>query len=252
MTVLILAGVSFLAWFLSMLAGGGSPIVLIPVITLLLGSQAVAPVITTGLLVGNTQRSLFFWRDIDWQVTAWYAPGAIAGALLGAYAFTHIHLEWLQGFLALALLLMVANFWLNRWLSRQLWQVSIQAWHFLPYAFLNAIASALVGSTGPIMNPLYLGYGLEKEAMIATKSANKAFLHLVKLLSYLTLGVLDTSHLGYGLVIGLAAIPANWLGKQVLARMSNDQFRQAVFTFIAVSGVLMLWQQRTWIPAWGV
>lgn len=51
---------SFLAWFFSMLAGGGSPFILIPMISLLLGSTAVAPVITTGLLIGNTQRGIAF------------------------------------------------------------------------------------------------------------------------------------------------------------------------------------------------
>lgn len=43
-----------------MLAGGGSPFILLPVVSLLLGAQAVAPVITTGLLIGNAQRGLFF------------------------------------------------------------------------------------------------------------------------------------------------------------------------------------------------
>jgi uncharacterized membrane protein YfcA len=93
MIALILAGASFGAWFLSMLAGGGSPIVLIPLITLLLGAQAVAPVITVGLLVGNLQRSCFFWSEIDWQVTAWYVPGALLGALLGVYAFTQVQAD---------------------------------------------------------------------------------------------------------------------------------------------------------------
>lgn len=246
MIILLLSGVSFVAWFISMLAGGGSPLVLIPLITLLLGSQAVAPTITTGLLVGNTQRSLFFWRDIDWWVTLWYVPGAILGAGLGAYVFSQVHADWLQVLLGIALLMMVLTECLNRWLKQQPWTVTIRAWHFLPVAFLNAVGSGLIGSTGPVMNPLYLGYGLEKEAMIATKSANKAFLHTMKLVSYLALGVLDISYLGYGLAIGLAAVPANWLGKWVLERMSNEQFRQAVYTFVAVSGALMLWEQRDW------
>jgi uncharacterized membrane protein YfcA len=98
------------------------------------------------------------------------------------------------------------------------------------------------------MNPLYLGYGLDKEAMVATKAVNKALLHLVQNCQLPDIGVLDTSYLGYGLVIGIAAMPANWLGKQVLARMSNEQFRQMVFTLIAASGVMMLWQQRAWLP----
>jgi uncharacterized membrane protein YfcA len=141
------------------------------------------------------------------------------------------------------------NYGLSLWLNRLEQRVTIRVWYFLPAAFFNAIGSGLIGSTGPIMNPMYLAYGLDKEALIATKAANKTLLHIVKLASYLALGALDHAYIGYGLVIGLAAVPANWLGKWVLARMSSDQFRQMIFGLIAVSGVFMLWEQRHWFLA---
>lgn len=237
---------SFLAWFLSMLAGGGSPFILIPMISLLLGAPAVAPVITTGLLIGNTQRGISFWHYVDWQVTAWYVPGATAGALIGCYGLTQIHVEGLQLLLGIGLLIMVANYLL----SSEDAQFAVKAWYFLPLAFVNAIGSGLIGSTGPVMNPLYLNYGLEKETMVATKAFNKAVLHLVKLTAYAAFGSLSTEYLAYGLVIGLGAIPANWLGKMVLAKMSAQQFRQLVFAFVAVSGVAMIWQQRHFLAVW--
>lgn len=247
---LLIGGASFVAWFFSMLAGGGSPLVLIPLLTLLLGTQAVAPVITTGLLIGNTQRSLFFWREIDWRVTAWYLPGCLAGAVLGAYIFTQVQVDWLQIIIGVALLGMVANYWLKESFKFSDRAITIKAWYFFPVAFLNSVGSALIGSTGPIMNPMYFAYGLEKEAMIATKASNKAFLHIFKLLSYAALGVLEPKYIGYGLIIGLGAMPANWLGKWVLERISNDQFRQMVYAFVAVSGVIMIWEQRSWFLAW--
>lgn len=248
--IFIIAGTSFVAWFFSMLAGGGSPLVLIPLLTVLLGTQAVAPVITTGLLIGNTQRGFFFWKEIDWKVTAWYLPGCLVGAVLGAYALTWVQMDWLQILIGIALLGMVLNYWLGRVLKLSDRKLTVKAWHFLPAAFFNAVGSALIGSTGPIMNPLYFSYGLEKEAMIATKSSNKTFLHVIKLASYGVLGMLQPNHIGYGLVIGAAAMPANWLGKWVLERMTNEQFRQLVFAFVAVSGVLMIWEQRSWLLVW--
>lgn len=249
LAIALIGGVSFIAWFFSMLAGGGSPLVLIPLLTVVLGTAAVAPTITTGMLVGNAQRSFFFWRKIDWRVTAWYLPGCLVGAVLGAYALKRVQADWLQLLIGAALLGMVLNYWLGRSLKRVNLSLTVKPWHFLPVAFLNAVGSALIGSTGPVMNPLYFAYGLEKEAMIATKSSNKVFLHVVKLLSYGVLGTLEPSHVGYGLVIGIAAVPANWLGKWVLERMTNDQFQQLVFAFVAVSGVLMLWEQRSWFLA---
>ena len=54
--LVLLSSVSFSAWFISMLVGGGSPLILIPVVTLLLGAPAVAPVLTIGSTLGNVQR----------------------------------------------------------------------------------------------------------------------------------------------------------------------------------------------------
>jgi uncharacterized protein len=237
---------SFVAWFLSMLAGGGSPFILIPLISLWLGVQAVAPVITTGLLIGNTQRSLLFRRHIDWTVTVWYVPGATLGAVIGCYGVAHIHAESFQAVVGLGLVIMA----ISHGLGQKKAQFSVKVWTFLPAALINAIGSGLIGSTGPLLNPLYLNYGLEKEAMIATKALNKTLLHIVKLAAYLLLGNLSLDYLAYGVLIGLAAIPANWLGKQVLASISAQQFRQLVFTFVAFSGVFMMWQQRGLLLFW--
>lgn len=250
MALLVLGLASFIAWFISMLAGGGSPFILIPLITMFLGAPAVAPVLTTGLLVGNAQRTVFFGSSIDWAVTRAYLPGAIAGAVLGAYAFTQIHAEWLHLVMAIALLWMVLDAWLKRHAEPESSASPIKPWHFGLYGFFYAFGSGLIGSMGPVMNPLYLKYGLDKEAMVATKAANVLVVHVVKILTYGLLGVFTLPWLGYGLCIGLAAIPANWLGKRVLDQMSNAQFRQVVLTFVAVSGVLMLWEQRSMLLVW--
>lgn len=242
----LLASTSFVAWFISMLVGGGSPLILIPLTTLLLGAPSVAPVLTIGSVLGNTQRVSLLWRHIDWSVTLWQVPGVVVGSVLGAYAFTQINAEGLQIFIAITLLYMVLHSTLKQRISRLslLPSFSFKAWHFLPLGFCNAIASGLVGSTGPLLNPAYLGYGLEKERMVATRAASLTLTHLVKIVAYTVLGVLSPSLVGYGLIIGCAALPANWLGKKVLEKMSPEQFQRAVVGFIGLSGIWMLWQQR--------
>ncbi len=232
--------ISFLSWLLSLLAGGGSPLILIPVVNLLFGSQAIAPTITIGMLVGNLQRTLFLWRSINWRVTLWHLPGTLVGATLGSYLLSQIHVEGLQALVAIALILMA----INAWVGGPGYTFKIQDWHFLPLSFLNSFISGLIGSTGPILNPVYLHYGLEKEQLIATKSATVVLIHVIKMVTYLLFGILTLPYFLYGLLIGLAAIPANWIGKPILARMSADQFRQVVLGFVGVSGLWMLWQQR--------
>lgn len=238
----LLASVSFAAWFISMLVGGGSPLILIPLVTLLLGAQSVAPVLTIGSVLGNTQRSVLLWQHIDWSLTLWQVPGVIVGSMLGAYAFTQVEAEGLQVFIAIALLYMVVHSMLQNRIN--LPKVTFKAWYFLPLGFCNAIASGLIGSTGPILNPAYLSYGLEKEQMVATRAASLTLTHIVKILTYTVLGVLSPTLVGYGLIVGCATLPANWLGRKVLEKMSAEQFQIAVVSFVGLSGVWMLWQQR--------
>jgi uncharacterized protein len=296
--IVYLSVVSFFAWIVSTLAGGGSPFVLIPLVNLLMGAASVPPVITIGMFFGNAHRVLLFWREIDWELTIWYAPGAIAGAVLGAYTFTQIHLDWLQIIIGIFLVISAFLFELEKSpekpaitaIDQELQtktkpidgatnasqaitelippffgessesndfnesenlvstivkpKFQLQAWHIMPAGFLKAYVSGLVGTTGPVLNPFYLRYGLVKEKMLATKATHMTIIHLFKIITYSAFAALSKEQIIAGLAIGLAAIPANLIGKALLKRMSPHQFRQVVLAFMAVGGIWMLWGQR--------
>ncbi len=242
MALAVLIVVSFFAWVLSTLAAGGSPFILIPLVNLMLGPASVPPVITVGMGLGNAHRMLLFWSQIDWHLTLWYVPGAIVGAILGAYAYTQIHLEGLQLCIGVFLILSLISF--SRKSSSTSPPFACKAWYILPAGCLKAFVSGLIGTTGPVLIPFYLGYGLVKEQLIATKATHVAIVHLIKILTYITLGALSLQDAGIGLLIGLVAIPANWVGKQILDQMDAQQFRHLVLLVMAMSGLWMLWGQR--------
>jgi len=177
MTIILLVLASFIAWFISSLAGGGSPFIIIPMVNFLLDAQAVPPVVTTGMLLGNLQRVFLFWQDIDWRLTWWYLPGAVLGAVLGAFVFTQTELQWLQVLLGLFLVSSVFSFGFGK----KEHSFKVQGWFFLPAGFVYAFLSGLIGSIGPVLNPFYLNYGLVKEKMIATKSAHVLVVHVAKM-----------------------------------------------------------------------
>ncbi|MGB0564874.1 MAG: sulfite exporter TauE/SafE family protein, partial [Spirulinaceae cyanobacterium] len=169
-------------------------------------------------------------------------PSAAIGAVLGAFVVSRTRIEWLSLLLAGFLLLSVLGLLGGR--RSQASAFKVRAWYFLPVGFGDAFCSGLIGSTGPVLQPLYLGYGLTKEQLLATKSFNVLGIHLVKLVAYSAFGVLTLPYLSYGIVIGLAALPGNWLGRMVLEKMNEQQFRRLVITFIGGSALWMFWQQR--------
>jgi len=237
---------SSISWFLSTLAAGGSPLILIPVIGLYLGAAAVPPVVTIGMLLGNFQRMWIYWNYIDWTVMWWYLPGAIVGAGLGAFVFTQTEIQWLP--VLLGIFLILSGVTCNVGNQQQLFKVN--AWYFLPAGFIYAFLSGLIGSTGPMLNSLYFNYGLVKEDMVATKAANVVIIHIVKVFFYILLGAFTKAYLFYGIIIGLAAFPGNWIGQIVLEKISTERFRQIVVMFVTFSGMLMLWEQRGLFLTW--
>lgn len=240
MTIPLLALASFVAWFISSLAGGGSPFIIIPMVNFLLEPQSIAPVVTTGMLFGNGQRAIQLWQEIDWPLTWWYLPGAVSGAICGAFVFTQTQLQWLQVLLGL---FMVSSIFSVGFGNKEP-SYKVDSWFFLPAGFVYAFLSGLIGSIGPLLNPFYLNYGLVKEKMIATKSAHVLVVHIAKMVTYAAFGALSLPYLGYGLVIGIAAIPGNWLGQMALEKISEKQFRQLVMALVTISGFLILWEQR--------
>jgi uncharacterized protein len=246
MLIFNLGLVSFFAWLISTLAGGGSPFMLIPLVNLALGAASVPPVITIGMFLGNAHRIMLFWRNIDWKLTLWYAPGAIVGASLGAYTFTQIHLDWLQVLIGVFLVISIFGFGLEQKETT----FKVKAWYILPAGFIKAFVSGLIGTTGPVLNAFYLNYGLVKEQLIATKATHVVIIHFFKILTYAAFGALSPQIIGIGLVIGLVAIPANLLGKYILNKINPQQFRQLVLATMAISGLWMLWGQRDLLRFW--
>ncbi len=232
---------SALGWFVSSVAGGGSSLILIPIVGLMLGAAAIPPVVTIGCMFGNIERTFAYRQRINWQIIRWELPGALVGSILGAFTLTKLNLEWLSIIVALFLIV----FGINSMIKKETKSFPVAAWYFLPGGFIYAFLSGIMGGAGPLLAPLYLNYGLEKEELLATQAMTRGTIHIVKIIAYAVFGVLTLPYLGYGVIIGIAAIPGNWLGQLVLEQMSERRFRQIMIFFIIISGFLILWQQQS-------
>jgi uncharacterized membrane protein YfcA len=248
-TLLLLAAAGYVAWLVSILSGGGGAMLLMPVLTWTLGPRAVAPVIAMVTLFDAPVRLRLFWGHVRWDVVRWYLPGAIAGALLGTFAFDRLaetHAHWLKVLVGLFLISTVFQYGFGR---RER-SFRMRRWAFAPIGFLVACVSGVIGEAGPVLNPFYLNYGVQKEEMIGTKSFNSIGMQTTKLAGYFAFGALLREFLIYGVVIGLAAAAASWTGKRLLGRMAGKRFRQMVICLMVFTGCLLLWQERRLLTGW--
>jgi hypothetical protein len=235
--ILFLTGL--LAYIISTLSGGGGALLLVPVISWFIGSKSAAPLINLGNLIGEPVRIILFWKNIEWKIVKYYLPSAIIGAVLGAWVFSNLKLEWLQVVVGLFLISTLFQYRFGK--KEKSFEMKL-GW-FIPLGFVVAICTAIIGATGPVLNPFYLNYGLKKEKMIATKTMNSFFVGLAQISSYAALGSLKGELWLYGIALGMGASVGNWIGKTLLKKFSNELFRKFVIAVMVISGIMMLIKQ---------
>ena len=236
---LVLLG--FVAFVTSTVSGGGGALILVPALNWLLGVTKTAPVLNLGTFLGRPARLIIFWKDIDWKVVLYYAPSALIGAWIGAWAFSNFRIEWLQILVGVFLISTVFQYRFGK--KKRSFEMLL--WYFIPLGFLVSTFGTIIGALGPVLNPFYLNLGLDKEKLVATKTANSFVMGISQLGSYTFFGLLTVELWAYGIALGIGATIGNLFGKRALSKMKSETFRKLLIVVMVVSGVLMIVEQST-------
>jgi uncharacterized membrane protein YfcA len=228
---------SLLAFGLSAIAGGGASLLVVPVLGRVVGVAGIPAALSIGTSASSFSRILAFRRAIHWGIVAWFVPAALPMALAGALLLRFLNPAYLQVVMALFLL---ANLPLllrpqsapveGRPTRRKTMVVGAAA------GFL----SGLTGAVGVLFNRFYFTHGLRKEQIVATRATNEVLVHLIKLLVYARLGLLDRDALVAGTVVGVAAILSSLLLKPALHYISQLTFVRVGYAAMVVSGLTLL------------
>jgi hypothetical protein len=232
---LLLGAVAFVAATLAGITGFGGAAVLLPVLVVVFGARDAVPILTVAQLIGNGSRVLLNRQGVDYRVAGWYALGAVPLGLVGGVLFAHAPTPLLTRLVGLTLVVIVA------W--RRLGAPSPPKPSLRAFAAIGAgasLLSALVGSVGPLMAPLFLAYGLVKGAYIGTEALATVITHVVKLVAYRETGVLSGSAVATGLALGPAMVAGSYVAKRIVDRMPERAFVLAIEATMLVAGLLFL------------
>lgn len=227
------------AFILSTISGGGGALLLLPILNWVIGVSNTAPVLNLGSFLGRPSRLIIFWKHINWKVCLYYAPTAIVGAWLGAWLFSNFKVEWLQ---ILVGVFLISTLWQYRFGNKEK-SFNMKLWYFIPLALVVSVLGTIIGALGPVLNPFYLNLGLDKEDLIATKTANSFFMGLSQIGSYTFFGLLHDQFWIYGIALGIGATVGNIIGKKFLSNMKSSTFRKWVIALMVISGVILIYGQ---------
>ena len=219
--VAVLIGTAALAAAtLAAVTGFGGAAVLLPVLVGVFGIRDAIPILTVAQLIGNGSRVYFNRRELDLRVVAWYCLGAIPLGLLGGFLFAGAPLRGLTRLLGVFLILIVA--WRHR--PRRSAPRTFPVATFAAIGGGASLLSALLGSVGPLMAPLFLTYGLAKGAYIGTEALATVVTHVAKLVAYQRANVFSWREATIGLALGPVMVLGSYLGKRITDRLPVRTF----------------------------
>lgn len=238
MTLVAVAAIALLAFFVQGLTGFGAALVLAPLLLLVLDlhtSVAASAIVQVLVGAGLTYQAR---AAIDRRSLAWLLPSSIVGLALGTLALTGLETDWLRR-LCGALTVLVALDLLRRTLLR-IRARGWPAWAGVPAGLVSGVLGGLFGTSGPPAIA-YLEGRLERGAALrGTLLGFFLIFNSLRVIGYGAAAMLDRPVATIALAMLPAAIVGALLGSRLQRRASERGFRLAVAGVLLATGAALL------------
>jgi len=240
---LIILAASLITAFISGIFGMAGGLILMGVLISLASVTVAMAMIIHGSIqmVANGWRAWLLREHIDWLAFRRYAIGALAGvAALSGIFLTDWRPDKQTVFLILGLTPLLI------WLPKERFNLDIQRRpDAIAAGFLVQGLNTLAGVAGPMLDLFFVRNAMTRQEIVATKSVTQALSHIVKVGFWSVPVVLAAGPGALPPVWFLAAaIPiamgGTWLGKQILMRMEDANFKVIMKWLVTAIGVVYL------------
>jgi uncharacterized membrane protein YfcA len=112
---------------------------------------------------------------------------------------------------------------------------------FLALGGCSGFLNMVLGATGVLIDPFFLGLGLSRQALVGTKAACQAIGHVVKVVLFGAAGFAFAEHAPL-LALGTAcAALGTWAGSRLLDRLSEEGFLWLYRTVLTGLSLRLVW-----------
>ena len=202
----------------------------------IIGVAPIVPTISIALLISHSARAILNIKNFDKGAFLAVSVPAIPCIIAFAYLYGRMSSPLIAFILGSVILISVpARHWAK---SRQITA------NKKTLGIVGSVYGALAGvSIGPglVLSPFMLGYGLSKEAFVATIAAIALVANIVRALVFGATDLITSDYLFLGLLIGLMTIPGNWIGRTVLQRITTEKHSNLVDVIAVIGALNFFW-----------
>lgn len=180
-------------------------------------------------LGSNVGRAIVQRKHAVWRLIALFCIGSVVGVAIGAWLVTALPTRILLGALGIFILIMV-------WAPKPRIP-GLERSGMILGGLISSVLTMFVGATGPFIQSVLLGFGLDRKQLVATHAVAMAIQHGLKVVAF---GIIGFSFADWWPLL-LAMIGSGFLGTllgtALLERLPEKWFRvgiQALLTLIAL------------------
>lgn len=212
--------ISFVAFFASVIHGAtglAGGVVMAAVFSYILGIKVAIPVVTCALVISHFSRSLMLRESTDWRVVKRVLIFAAPSIVLGAWVFSFLDERVIALVFAIFLSLSIP---VKVWAKKQ--QVKTGPRLLAVVSFFWGMLAGNVVGPGFFLAPFVQGTGMNRLAFVGTMAVITLGMNVLKLLVFGATALISLPLFLLSCYIGLMTVPGNWVGKQILTKMTDS------------------------------
>lgn len=235
MTLILFTLLALIAEVIGTIGGFGSSMFFVPIAGFFFDMKTVLGITAIFHVFSNISKLVLFRRHIDWRVTLAFGVPSVMFVILGAWLTTVISFRFDQLVLGVFLIVFSATL-----LARPDFRLQPSMATSTVGGGLAGFLAGFVGTGGAVRGLCMAAYDLEKNLFVGTSAAIDLGVDLSRTVIYAESGYVNQT--GYQLIIALivVSIVGSYIGKVLLQKIDQDNFRRVVLLLILAVGITVL------------
>ena len=226
---------ALLAEIIGTVGGFGSSLFFVPIASYFLDFHSVLGITALFHVSSNITKIAFFRKGFDKKVVLSLGVPAVLFVIIGAFISKYIVSEILE--IALAVFLIVTS--LTFLIFKKL-EVKPTLKNSIGGGVLSGLIAGVLGTGGAIRGITLAAFNMRTEVFIATSAIIDLGIDASRSVVYALNGYVHTHDLYLIPILLVVSILGTWIGKKILERFSEKQFKSTVLFLILATGLLTL------------
>lgn len=224
---------ALLAEILGTVGGFGSSLFFVPIASFFFDFQSVLGITALFHVSSNLSKIVFFKNGFDKKLILTMGVPAVIFVIAGAYLSQFVQVYYLETILAVFLILLSLILLFAKNLV-----IKPTTSNSLTGGILSGLIAGLIGTGGAIRGLVLASFDLKMEVFIATSAIIDLAIDASRSVVYTLNGYVHKHDLYLIPILIGVSITGTYIGKQILKRVSEKQFKSFVLILILITGII--------------